>query len=139
MPGVMPWSRPCSRRDDGDPNDLLYVSSSGLAGLLGIARPYLFEQFFRTGFFRTHSDLFALQLSLRPDSPGRARSQTAVASDVRRKEQLPELTKQIVETYTELDSINHLGHCPLPNYEAVVGVIEDLKEILFPGFRRREG
>jgi serine O-acetyltransferase len=62
-----------------------------------------------------------------------------VASDVRRKELLPELTKQIVETYTEIDSINHLGHCPLPNYEAVVGILEDLKEILFPGFRRREG
>jgi serine O-acetyltransferase len=62
-----------------------------------------------------------------------------VASDVRRKEQLPELTKQIVETYTELDSINHLGPCPLPNYEAVIGIIEDLTEILFPGFRRREG
>jgi len=62
-----------------------------------------------------------------------------VASDFRRKEQLPELTKRIVETYREVGSINHLGHCPLPNYDVVVQILEDLKEILFPGFRRREG
>jgi serine O-acetyltransferase len=62
-----------------------------------------------------------------------------VASDLRLKEQLPELTKRIVETYSEAGSVTHLGHCPLPNYEAVIVILEDLKEILFPGFRRREG
>ncbi|MGE0605854.1 MAG: serine O-acetyltransferase [Pirellulales bacterium] len=62
-----------------------------------------------------------------------------MASDVRLKEQLPDLTDRIVRTYHEIGSINYLGHCPLPNYEAVVGVIEDLKEILYPGYRRREG
>jgi serine O-acetyltransferase len=62
-----------------------------------------------------------------------------VATDLRKKEELPELTKRIVETYDRIDTINHLGHCPLPNYDVVIGVIEDLKEILFPGFRRREG
>lgn len=62
-----------------------------------------------------------------------------MASDVRLKEQLPELTQQIVATYGEVGTINHLGHCPLPNYETVVEVIEDLKEILYPGYRRREG
>ncbi len=62
-----------------------------------------------------------------------------MASDVRLKEQLPELTKRIVETYSEVNKINHLGHCPLPNYEVVVEAIEDLKEIIYPGYRRREG
>ena len=62
-----------------------------------------------------------------------------MASDVRLKEQLPELTKRIVQTYVEASTINHLGHCPLPNYEVVVGAIEDLKEIIYPGYRRREG
>jgi serine O-acetyltransferase len=62
-----------------------------------------------------------------------------MASDLRRKEQLPELTHRIVETYTELKSISHLGHCPLPNYKVVVSAIEDLKEIIYPGYRRREG
>ncbi len=62
-----------------------------------------------------------------------------MASDLRRKEQLPELTQRIVETYSQLPSISHLGHCPLPNYKVVISAIEDLKEILYPGYRRREG
>ena len=62
-----------------------------------------------------------------------------MASDLRRKEQLPELTDRIVQTYADLPTISHLGHCPLPNYKVIIGVIEDLKEILYPGYRRREG
>ncbi|HEX4132948.1 MAG TPA: serine O-acetyltransferase EpsC [Pirellulales bacterium] len=62
-----------------------------------------------------------------------------MATDFRRKELLPELTKRIVETYTEIGSINHLGHCPLPSYDAVIEIVEELKEILYPGYRRREG
>lgn len=62
-----------------------------------------------------------------------------MASDVRLKEQLPTLTSSIVATYTSDDRINHLGHCPLPKYDVVVSILEDLKDILYPGFRRREG
>ncbi len=62
-----------------------------------------------------------------------------MASDLRLKEQLPALTTLIVSTYTEDDRINHLGHCPLPKYNVVVSIIEDLTDILYPGFRRREG
>ncbi len=62
-----------------------------------------------------------------------------MASDFRLKEQLPELTRRIVQTYTDVPTINHLGHCPLPNYEVVVSAIEDLKEVIYPGYRRREG
>lgn len=62
-----------------------------------------------------------------------------MASDLRLKEQLPDLTNRIVRTYGEIASISHLGHCPLPNYEVVVAAIEDLKEIIYPGYRRREG
>ncbi len=61
-----------------------------------------------------------------------------MASDFRLKEQLPNLTKKIVGTYTPDDRINHLGHCPLPNYDAIVSAIQDLKDIIYPGFRRRE-
>jgi serine O-acetyltransferase len=61
-----------------------------------------------------------------------------MASDFRRKEELPELTDRIVETYTEIGTINHLGHCPLPRYEEIVTAIADLKEIIYPGYRRRE-
>ncbi len=62
-----------------------------------------------------------------------------MASDFRLKEELPQLTHKIVQTYTEIGSINHLGHCPLPNYDVIVSVIEDLREIIYPGYRRREG
>ena len=61
-----------------------------------------------------------------------------MATDIRIKEQLPELTRRIVETYHDVPTIHYLGHCPLPNYEAIVSACEDLKEILYPGYRRRE-
>jgi len=62
-----------------------------------------------------------------------------MASDFRRKRELPELTEQIVQSYKQIGTINHLGHCPLPRYDVIIAAIEDLKEILYPGFRRREG
>ena len=62
-----------------------------------------------------------------------------MATDVRLKEDLPALTDEIVETYTTVSSMNHLGHCPLPKYEEVVAAIQDLKDIIYPGYRRREG
>lgn len=62
-----------------------------------------------------------------------------MASDFRLKEDLPALTDEIVETYTTVGTINHLGHCPLPNYEEVIAATEDLKDIIYPGYRQREG
>jgi serine O-acetyltransferase len=62
-----------------------------------------------------------------------------MASDFRLKEQLPRLTDKIVGTYRDVPAISHLGHCALPNYEQVVECVEDLKEVLYPGYRRREG
>jgi serine O-acetyltransferase len=62
-----------------------------------------------------------------------------MASDYRLKEQLPRLTDRIVATYREVPAISHLGHCALPNYDQVVECLEDLKEVLYPGYRRREG
>jgi serine O-acetyltransferase len=62
-----------------------------------------------------------------------------MASDLRLKEQLPKLTDRVVKTYTEMGTIHHLGHCPLPSFEVIVSAIEDLTEIIFPGYRRREG
>ncbi|PQO42729.1 serine O-acetyltransferase [Blastopirellula marina] len=62
-----------------------------------------------------------------------------MASDARLKEDLPTLTDRIVSTYQKIGKINHLGHCPLPNYDVVISIIEDLKEIIYPGYQRREG
>jgi serine O-acetyltransferase len=61
-----------------------------------------------------------------------------MSTDVRLKEQLPDLTRRIIATYQHGLAIHHLGHCPLPNYETIVSACEDLKEILYPGYRRRE-
>ena len=62
-----------------------------------------------------------------------------MASDFRLKEQLPTLTDEIVQTYKDIGTVNHLGHCPLPKHEVVISAIEDLKDIIYPGYRRREG
>src|SRR3977135_3974590 len=61
-----------------------------------------------------------------------------MSTDFRLKDQLPKLTQRIVQTYDEVGKINHLGHCPLPNYDEIIAATDDLKEILFPGYRRRE-
>jgi len=60
-----------------------------------------------------------------------------MASDFRLKEQLPALTDRIVSTYAEVGTIHHLGHCPLPNYDTIISTTENLKEVLYPGYRRR--
>ena len=62
-----------------------------------------------------------------------------MATDFRLKDELPKLTSEIVRTYEEVGKINHLGHCPLPNYDEIIAATNDLKEILYPGYRRREG
>ena len=62
-----------------------------------------------------------------------------MASDFRLKDQLPKLTERIVRTYDEVGSINHLGHCPLPNYDEIIAATNELREILYPGYRQREG
>jgi serine O-acetyltransferase len=62
-----------------------------------------------------------------------------MATDFRLKDQLPKLTERIVKTYDEVSKINHLGHCPLPNYDEIITATAELQEIMYPGFRRREG
>ncbi len=62
-----------------------------------------------------------------------------MATDFRLKDQLPKLTRRLVETYDRIGTINHLDHCPLPNYDEIIAVLHDLQEVLFPGYRKREG
>jgi serine O-acetyltransferase len=61
-----------------------------------------------------------------------------MATDVRLKEALPEITEAIVATYTECNRTTHLGHRPLPSREAVIHIIDDLLDILYPGIWRRQ-
>ena len=43
-----------------------------------------------------------------------------MATDIRLKESLPEITEAIVATYTECSRTSHLGHKPLPAGMAIV-------------------
>jgi serine O-acetyltransferase len=61
-----------------------------------------------------------------------------MATDIRLKERLPDLTDRIVETYHEMDTVHHLGHCPLPSADMVVELVGCIQEILFPGYRKRQ-
>jgi serine O-acetyltransferase len=61
-----------------------------------------------------------------------------MATDIRLKESLPALTERIVETYEECGGIDHLGHSPLPSYREIVEILADLREILYPGYGRRQ-
>lgn len=61
-----------------------------------------------------------------------------MTSDLRLKQELPELTARIISTYQKIRTISYLGHCPLPSRNVVLEIVEDLKEVLFPGYRRRQ-
>jgi serine O-acetyltransferase len=61
-----------------------------------------------------------------------------MATDIRLKETLPEITEAVVATYTECSRTSHLGHKPLPSREAIGDVLCDLMDILYPGYWRRQ-
>jgi len=61
-----------------------------------------------------------------------------MASNPSLKETLPEITEAIVESYMMCQRINHLGHYPLPSREAIIEILGDLMELLYPGYHRRQ-
>ncbi len=61
-----------------------------------------------------------------------------MATDVRLKEGLPEITAALVGNYLECNKLSHLGHKPLPSRTAVIDILADLYDLLFPGFGRRQ-
>lgn len=61
-----------------------------------------------------------------------------MATDIRLKEALPEITESVVATYAECSRTSHLGHRPLPSREAIIEIIEDFLDILYPGIWRRQ-
>src|SRR5579863_9632910 len=67
-----------------------------------------------------------------------AAKETMMATDIRLKESLSGLIDGLVETYEECGGINHLGHSSLPSYRVVVEILGDLREILYPGYGRRQ-
>jgi serine O-acetyltransferase len=61
-----------------------------------------------------------------------------MATDIRLKETLPEITEAVVATYTECSRTSHLGHKPLPSRESVAEILAKLTDILFPGYFHRQ-
>jgi serine O-acetyltransferase len=61
-----------------------------------------------------------------------------MATDLKAADPLSAITQRIVETYEECGAIHHLGHSPLPSYREVVDILADLREILYPGYGRRQ-
>lgn len=61
-----------------------------------------------------------------------------MASNPTLKETLPDITEAIVESYVMCQRINHLGHFPLPSREAIIDILGDLLELLYPGYHRRQ-
>ena len=62
-----------------------------------------------------------------------------MATDLRLKEtELQAVTERLLDTYTSCNRLNHLGHEPLPNREAVADILADLCEVLYPGYGRRQ-
>jgi serine O-acetyltransferase len=61
-----------------------------------------------------------------------------MATDIRTKDSLPALVGRIVGTYEECGPLHHLGHSPLPSYREIVEILIDLREILYPGYGRRQ-
>ncbi|RMG36445.1 MAG: serine acetyltransferase [Planctomycetota bacterium] len=53
-------------------------------------------------------------------------------------QRLPKIVQAVVESYNRIGTINHLRPCPLPSTEEVIAITEDLKEVLYPGYRRRQ-
>jgi serine O-acetyltransferase len=61
-----------------------------------------------------------------------------MATEVKIAAGLAEITQKIVATYEECGAIHHLGHSPLPSYREVVDLLADLREVLYPGYGRRQ-
>src|SRR5947209_3139063 len=61
-----------------------------------------------------------------------------MATDIRLKETLPEITEAVVATYTECNRTSHLGHKPLPSREVVADILTNFLDILYPGYWRRQ-
>jgi serine O-acetyltransferase len=61
-----------------------------------------------------------------------------MATELKPTDPLAAITRRIVETYEECGAIHHLGHSPLPSYREIVEILGDLREILYPGYGRRQ-
>jgi serine O-acetyltransferase len=61
-----------------------------------------------------------------------------MATDLRLESSSRSLAERIIETYEDCGPIHHLGHPTLPSGHEVAGILADLRELLYPGYGRRQ-
>ena len=54
------------------------------------------------------------------------------------RSQLPQMIDEIVETYGKESPIAHYDTAQIPSKESVIDILEDLKDLLFPGYFRQQ-
>ena len=57
---------------------------------------------------------------------------------LRKRDQLPEIIRQITRTYEDTQLSHHLEETPLPSEDAIVSILSKLRSVLFPGYFGRE-
>ena len=58
---------------------------------------------------------------------------------LRKREQLPKVIREIVQTYANSElRLHHLRETPLPNEDVVVEILGKLRTVLFPGYFGKE-
>ncbi|MDO4569528.1 MAG: serine O-acetyltransferase EpsC [Planctomycetia bacterium] len=55
-----------------------------------------------------------------------------------KEDNLPDITWNLVQSCNVLGNIQNLGHCSLPTYRIVVEILEELFEVIYPGFGQRK-
>src|SRR4051812_31998012 len=60
-----------------------------------------------------------------------------VAFDLRRQAIVANLADEIVQSYRDLPAIEHLARNPLPETASIVAIVEDLSDLIFPGYAHR--
>jgi hypothetical protein len=53
--------------------------------------------------------------------------------------QLPQIIDEIVESCKTVPTIAHYDTAMIPSKESVIDILEDLKDLLFPGYFRHQG
>jgi serine O-acetyltransferase len=86
---------------------------------------------------KDEAESFEALLAGRTGTPPPAPAFTTTGQ-ARSADPLSRITRAIVETYEECGAIHHLGHSPLPSYREIVDILADLREILYPGYGRRQ-
>lgn len=58
---------------------------------------------------------------------------------LRKREQLPEIIREIVRTYEKSElRLQHMGETPLPSEDVIVEIVGKLRTVLFPGYFGKE-